>query len=101
MLFGQDISQIAFVFMVAVAVGGLALAVLYPMFVGATASTRIQSVTSAIKAPARQSLRSRLMEDPKDLRRKQIQESLNQVGERERQRKKRLTLRTLIAPDRH
>ncbi len=97
MLFGQDISQIAFVFMVAVAVGGLALAVLYPMFVGATASTRIQSVTSAIKAPVRQSLRSRLMEDPKDLRRKQIQESLNQVGERERQRKKRLTLRTLIA----
>ena len=47
--------------------------------------------------PARQSLRSRLMEDPKDARRKQIQDSLNQLGEREKQRKKKLNLRTLIA----
>ena len=47
--------------------------------------------------PARQSLRSRLMEDPKDTRRKQIQESLNQLDEREKQRKKKLNLRTLIA----
>ena len=37
------------------------------------------------------------MEDPKDTRRKQIQDSLNQVGEREKQRKKKINLRTLIA----
>jgi tight adherence protein B len=37
------------------------------------------------------------MEDPKDTRRKQIQDSLNQLGEREKQRKKKLNLRTLIA----
>ena len=47
--------------------------------------------------PVKQTLRSRLMEDPKDTRRKQIQDSLNQVGEREKQRKKKLNLRTLIA----
>ena len=97
MFFGQDISQLAFVFMVAVAVGGLALAIFFPLFSSAAASKRIQAVTSTTKMPAKQSLRSRLMEDPKDTRRKQIQESLNQVGEREKQRKKRLNLRTLIA----
>jgi tight adherence protein B len=97
MFFGQDISQIAFVFMVAVAVGGLALAIFFPLFANAVASKRIQAVTSSTKMPARQSLRSRLMEDPKDTRRKQIQDSLNQLGEREKQRKKKLNLRTLIA----
>lgn len=97
MLFGQDISQVAFVFMVVVAVGGLALAIFYPLFAGAAASKRIQAVTSTTKMPARQSFRSRLMEDPKDTRRKQIQDSLNQLGEREKQRKKKLNLRTLIA----
>lgn len=97
MFFGQDISQIAFVFMVAVAVGGMALAIFFPLFANAVASKRIQAVTSSTRMPARQSLRSRLMEDPKDTRRKQIQDSLNQLGERERQRKKKLNLRTLIA----
>jgi tight adherence protein B len=97
MLFGQDISQVAFVFMVVVAVGGLALAIFFPLFAGAAASKRIQAVTSTTKMPARQSFRSRLMEDPKDTRRKQIQDSLNQLGEREKQRKKKLNLRTLIA----
>jgi tight adherence protein B len=96
-MFGQDLSQIAFVFMVAIAVGGMALAIFFPLFAGSTASKRIQSVTSSTKMPARQSLRSRLMEDPKDTRRKQIQDSLNQLGEREKQRKKKLNLRTLIA----
>jgi tight adherence protein B len=97
MLFGQDITQIAFVFMIAIAVGALALAIFYPMFVGVTASTRIKNVTSNAKMPAKQSFRARLMEDPKDSRRKQIQETLKQVTDREKQRKKRLTLRALIS----
>jgi tight adherence protein B len=96
-MFGQDLSQIAFVFMVAIAVGGMALAIFFPLFANSTALRRIQSVTSSAKMPARQTFRSRLMEDPKDARRKQIQDSLNQLGEREKQRKKRLNLRTLIA----
>ena len=97
MFFGQDISQIAFVFMVAVAVGGVAFAIFFPLFANALASKRIQAVTSTAKMPVKQSLRSRLIEDPKDARRKQIQESLNQLNEREKQRKKKLNLRTLIA----
>ena len=97
MFFGQDISQVAFVFMVAVAVGGMALAIFFPLFANAVASKRIQAVTSSTKMPAKQTLRSRLMEDPKDTRRKQIQDSLNQLGEREKQRKKKINLRTLIA----
>jgi tight adherence protein B len=96
MFFGQDLSQFAFVFMVAIAVGGIALTVLFPLLANA-ASKRIKAVTSTAKTPARQSFRSRLIEDPKDVRRKQIQESLNQLGEREKQRKKKLNLRTLIA----
>ncbi len=96
-MFGQDLSQIAFVFMVAIAVGGMALAIFFPLFANSAASKRIQAVTSSTKMPARQTLRSRLMEDPKDARRKQIQDSLNQLGEREKQRKKKLNLRTLIA----
>jgi tight adherence protein B len=97
MFFGQDLSQIAFVFMVAVAVGGMALAIFFPFFANAAASKRIQAVTSSSKMPVKQTLRSRLMEDPKDTRRKQIQDSLNQLGEREKQRKKKINLRTLIA----
>ena len=97
MVFGQDITQYAIVFMISIAVGGLALAILYPMFVGTTASTRIQSVTSNTKSPSKQSFRARMMEDSKDTRRKQIQENLKQVSDREKQRKKRLNLRTLIS----
>ncbi len=97
MFFGQDITQIAFVFMIAIAVGGLALAIVYPLISDSSATSRIQNVTSNVKTPAKQSLRSRLMEDPKDSRRKQIQETLKQVNDREKQRKKRLTLRALLS----
>ncbi len=38
MFFGQELSQIAFVFMVAVAVGGLAFAIFFPLFANAAAS---------------------------------------------------------------
>jgi tight adherence protein B len=97
MVFGQDVAQYAFVFMIAVAVGGLALAIFYPLIVGSSASSRIQDVTSKTRAPAKQSFRQRFAEDSKDTRRKQIQETLKQVNDREKQRKKRLTLRTLIS----
>ena len=40
--------------------------------------------------------RARFAEDSKDVRRKQIQESLNQVADREKKRKKRMTLATRI-----
>ncbi|TMJ39624.1 MAG: type II secretion system F family protein [Alphaproteobacteria bacterium] len=66
--------------MVALAVGGLLLTVLYPYFSGAKkAEKRVKAVVSDGKAPVKPGLRARLMaEDPKDARRKQIQESLHQ-----------------------
>jgi tight adherence protein B len=97
MFFGEDTKQLAFAVMVSLAVGGTAIALLYPYFFGGSSAQRIQSVTSGTKMPVKQSIRSRLIEDAKDTRRKQIQESLNQVNEREKQRKKKLNLRTLIA----
>ena len=99
MYFGQDVTQLAFIGMVAVAVGGVVLALIYPMIAGDTAARRVKSVVENKKigaTPARQSALSRFMDGQKDNRRKQIQESLKQFEEREKQRKKKLTLRMLI-----
>ena len=59
--------------MVALAVGGLLLVVLFPYFSGAKqAEKRVKAVVSDGKSPVKQGLRARLMaEDPKDARRKQ------------------------------
>jgi tight adherence protein B len=91
--------QWGFLAMVALAVGGVLLAVLYPYFAGTKqAEKRVKSVMSDGKSPVKQGLRARLMaEDPKDVRRKQLQESLNQVEERERQRRRKVTTRILLS----
>ena len=89
----QDLVLIAFV---AIAVGGLALAALFPWFAGtAAASKRIARVADKSSGPAKPGLRARFMEDAKDTRRKQIQDSLKQFEGREKKRK-RVTLQTLL-----
>lgn len=95
----DGLRQLGFLAMVAVAVGGLLLAVLYPYFSGARhAEKRVKNLVSDAKAMPKQGLRARLMaEDPKDARRKQLQESLNQLEEREKQRRQKLTLRVLLS----
>src|SRR5262249_20250282 len=92
------LQQYGFLALIAFAVGGLLLAVLFPYFSGARqAEKRMRVVTGEEKVAAKPGLRARLLsEDPKDVRRKQIQESLGQVEERERQRKQKLTLRVLL-----
>jgi tight adherence protein B len=97
-MFGENLAQIAFLFMIAVSVGALLLAVLFPYFSGSAAvSKRVKAVAENTRQPEKKSLRSRLLvEDPKDARRKQLQETLKQVEEREKQRKKRLTLRLML-----
>jgi tight adherence protein B len=99
MSFGPELTQYAVIFMIAASVGGLAIALLWPYLTGESdMRNRVKSVAEGTRGPAKQGLRSRLLaDDPKEARRKQIQESLNQVGERERQRKKRLTLRVAIS----
>jgi tight adherence protein B len=98
-MFGDQLPQIAFVVMIALFVAGLVLAIFYPYFSGsAEAARRIRAVSADARQPAKPTLKQRLMaEDPKDSRRRQLQESLKQIEEREKQRKKRLTLRLLIA----
>jgi tight adherence protein B len=86
---------------VALAVGGVALALLFPYFTGeAQASKRVANVaTKSSKSGSDKKLgglRSRLKEDSKDNRRKQVQESLKQLEEREKKRKKRVNLRMLM-----
>ncbi len=97
-MFGDQLPQIAFVVMIAIFVTGLIIALLYPYFTGsAETSRRVRAIASNSKQPAKQGLRQRLMnEDPKDSRRKQLADSLKQIEVREKQRKKRLTLRLMI-----
>ncbi len=98
MLFGDELPQIAFVAMIAIFVAGLIIAVFYPYFSGsAETSKRVRAIATNTKQAPKQGIRQRLMnEDPKDSRRRQLQESLKQIEEREKQRKKRLTLRVLM-----
>ncbi len=99
MEFGDGISEIALMVMVALAVGGMALAVIYPMISTSTSDKRVSAITSG-KKEERASFRARFQEDSKDTRRRQIQDSLNkQLNDEEslRKKKKRLTLRALIS----
>jgi tight adherence protein B len=97
-MFGQDITDLAFSIMVALAVGGLAIAILFPLFSNNSSSNRIKAIATGKKLDSGGgSFRARFAEDSKDARRRQIQDSLKQVktGENER-RKVRATLsRTL------
>jgi tight adherence protein B len=96
MEFGADVKNLAFTFMVAIAVGGVALAILFPMLSGAETAKRVEQISTG-KKDAKMSLRARLADDGKDSRRRQIQDSLKQIEDQEKQRKKKLTLRAMIA----
>jgi tight adherence protein B len=98
MLFGFELAQIAFIFMIAIAVGGVIFVGLAPFLSDGANKKRVKAIAETGKSQTKAGgLRARLLaEDPKDNRRKQLQESLAQIEEQEKQRKKRLTLRVLI-----
>jgi tight adherence protein B len=98
MFFGDDLTQLAFIGMVIVAVGGVALALLFPLLSGGNAQQRMKAISENKKTgnTQKQGALSKFMEGQKDGRRKQIQETLKQIDEREKQRKRRLTLRMMI-----
>jgi tight adherence protein B len=96
MEFGGDITQIALIAFIVFAVGGMAIALLYPMLVGEKAKARLGQIADGKKDSKSSSFRSRFAEDQKDTRRRQIQDSLNQVGDDEKKRKKKITLRTQL-----
>lgn len=95
MFFGEDLSSIAFIVMVALAVGGSAIALLFPFFSSNLGGNRVKAISTGKKTESfGSSLRSRFTEDSKDLRRRQIQDSLKQVGKQEKEvKKKRASLR--------
>jgi tight adherence protein B len=95
MLFGEDLSSLAFIVMAALAVGGLAIAVLFPLFSNNNNSNRVKAIATGKKSESfGSSWRSRFTEDSKDTRRRQIQDSLKQVGKQEKElKKKRASLR--------
>jgi tight adherence protein B len=100
MFFGENLTGLAFMFMIAIAVGATALALFYPMFASSSISKRVNNIATAnssSKAVQKTSLRQRLMEDPKDQRRKQIADSLKQVEANEKKRKKKPALKAMIA----
>ena len=86
--------------MVAIAVGGVAIALLFPLLSGGNIQARMKAIAENKKIGTaqvpRQSMLNRLVDGQKDGRRKQIQETLKQIEEREKQRKKKLTLRMML-----
>ena len=93
MFFGDDLTGTAITVMAALAVGGLVFAIISPLLMGSASASRVKAVAGPRKDG--NSLRSRMQDDPKDSRRKQIQESLNQLNVKEN-KKKRKSLRTKI-----
>ena len=98
MFFGENITQLAFIAMVVVAAGGVVLALLFPLLSGNGSSKRIKAISEGRKASSsKQAASARRIDGQKDNRRKQIQETLNQIEERQKtERKRRMTLRMLI-----
>jgi tight adherence protein B len=94
-LFGLEVTDLAFMAMVGIAVGAGAVALLWPLFNKTVAETRIDNIVGN-KDNKIAGLRARLTEDAKDSRRKQIQESLKQLEDQEKARKKKLTLSARI-----
>ncbi|MGH6874490.1 MAG: type II secretion system F family protein, partial [Aestuariivirgaceae bacterium] len=98
-MFGGDTGQIIIIAMFALAVGGVALFLLYPYIAAdSRQSRRIESVADKTKQGPKLTFRQRfLKEDAKDTRRRQLQESLKQFEQEERLRRKKLTLRIMLS----
>jgi tight adherence protein B len=95
--FLAEYDDVVLMVVVAIAVGGLALGLLFPWFTGsAAASKRIASVADKSAGKGKVGLRARMADESKDVRRKQIQESIKQFETREKQRSKRASMRTLL-----
>ena len=91
----EEVIQFGILAFIALSVGGLLIGLLYPYFTGtAGAAKRVNAVTDKSKSAAASGFRARMQKDKKDGRRRQIQDSLKELEEREKERKKKVTLRT-------
>jgi tight adherence protein B len=98
MLFGQDLTTIAFIAIVVVGVLGLVLGVLMPMFSGDNSASRLKAVSGGKKLETSSGggFRGMFAEDSKDTRRRQIQDSLNKSSQADKPTKKKLTIANLM-----
>lgn len=99
MLFGYDPQQLAFLLLVAVAAGGVLLALTLPMGGSSGAESRVKAFAAEWKAgePGKQSAMNRLIEGQGDNRRRRVQESLKQNEERAAPRRHSVSLRMQIS----
>jgi tight adherence protein B len=97
-MFGNETAELLLIGMIALAVGGLAFVLFYPLIAANSAATRrVEAISDKSKLGPKLTFRQRfLKEDPKDSRRRQLQESLKQLEEDEKRRKKRMTLRVML-----
>ncbi len=93
MEFSPELTKVAFVVFAALAVGGLAIGLLFPYFSGqADVNRRTRRVTSReMSAKAKGGGK-----DKSAARRRQIQDTLKQFEEAEKKRRKKLTVRQMI-----
>ena len=96
-MFGAELTDIAFIFMVALAVGGIVMAVIYPMLRGSAAEQRLDQISTGKREVKGSSFRARFQEDQKDVRRKQIADTLKEIEDQEKQRRKKVNLRSRIS----
>ncbi|MFM8747101.1 MAG: type II secretion system F family protein [Aestuariivirga sp.] len=97
MVFDMDITRLAIAALAAVAVGGIAAALAFPLLAPSSANSRLKALLREDGAPPpRRSLFGRIAGGGRDSRRRQVQETLKQIEERERRRKD-ASLRVLIA----
>jgi tight adherence protein B len=100
MLLGIEITRLAIMLLIAVAVGGIATALLLPWLSPSSAEARIKALVgddAAGELPRRSLFDRFAAGGPRASRRRQVQETLKQIEERERRRRKQVSLRVLIA----
>jgi tight adherence protein B len=97
-LFGASLSELAIILAIAAAVGALLIALLFPYISGDRAQSRVDNYAASGKdRNSKFSLRAK-PEDQKDGRRKLIQDSLKQVEDAEKtKKKKKKSIASLIA----
>ncbi|PZF78713.1 pilus assembly protein [Aestuariivirga litoralis] len=98
-MFGLDRTELLFLVLVAIAVGGVILALIFPYLVPAEGEDRVRNlVTNARSGEARRRPRtSQLIDNQKDKRRAKLQDTLKQIDDRARQKKGAVPLRLQIS----
>jgi tight adherence protein B len=94
-----NMQQLIVLVLVALAVGGIVLALLLPLLSSSQSEARVKALVDGRRPVSTQDQAGAggLFEGSRESRRKQVQESLRLAEAREKHRKKRITLRMLIA----